>query len=146
MPAYFNGNVYYGPQGNRLLQFRFTNARLSTAPVAKSAASFTYPGSTPSVSANGSQNGIVWAIEHSDPNDVLHAYNASNLSTELYDTHQAPNSRDAFGTASHFGTPLIVNGKVYVGTTNSVAVFGLLGKGAFAKPAGHKKALSANKN
>jgi hypothetical protein len=126
MPAYFNGSVYYGPVGNNLLQFSFTNAKLSSAPVAKSAASFVYPGSTPSVSANGSQNGIVWAIEHSDPTDVLHAYNANSVAQELYNSGQAPNGRDQFGSASHFGTPMIVNGKVYVGTQNGVAVFGLL--------------------
>jgi hypothetical protein len=126
MPAYFNGNVYFGPEGYNLLQFSFTNAKLSTAPVAKSTASFTYPGSTPSVSANGTQNGIVWAIEHSDPNDVLHAYNASSVAQEIYNSSQAGNGRDSFGSASHFGTPMIVNGKVYVGTQNGVAVFGLL--------------------
>jgi hypothetical protein len=126
MPAFFNGNVYYGPVGNNLLQFTFTNALLSTSPVAKSAASFTYPGTTPSVSANGTQNGIVWAIEHSNPNDVLHAYNASSVATELYNSSQAPNGRDQFGSASRFGTPMIVNGKVFVGTQNGLAVFGLL--------------------
>jgi hypothetical protein len=126
MPAFFNGNVYYGPVGNNLLQFTFTNALLSTSPVAKSAASFTYPGTTPSVSANGTQNGIVWAIEHSDPTDVLHAYNANSVATELYNSSQAPNGRDQFGSASRFGTPMIVNGKVYVGTQNGLAVFGLL--------------------
>jgi len=98
-----------------------------TTPQSKSGASFTYPGTTPSVSANGSSNGIVWAIEHSDPQDVLHAYKASNLGKELYNSSQAGNNRDQFGTASHFGTPMIVNGKVYVGTINSVAVFGLRG-------------------
>jgi len=127
-PAYFKGNIYYGPVGNNLLQFQFSKARLSTSPHSKSVASFTYPGTTPSISANGSTNGIVWAIEHSDPNDVLHAYNASNLAKELYNSSQAGNNRDQFGTASHFGTPMIVNGKVYVGTTNSVVVFGLLGQ------------------
>jgi hypothetical protein len=126
MPAYFNGNVYFGPEGYNLLQFSFTNAKLSTAPVAKSTASFTYPGSTPSVSANGTQNGIVWAIEHSDPNDVLHAYNASSVAQEIYNSSQAGNGRDSFGSASHFGTPMIVNGKVYVGTQNGVVAFGLL--------------------
>lgn len=126
MPAYFNGNVYFGPEGNNLLQFRFTNAKLSTSPVARSTANFTYPGSTPSVSANGTQNGIVWAVEHSDPNDVLHAYNANSVAKELYNSGQAPNGRDQFGSASHFGTPMIVNGKVYVGTQNGLAVFGLL--------------------
>jgi len=125
MPAYYRGNVYYGPRKNNLLQFRFSNAKLSASPVSTSTATFAYPGTTPSVSANGSQNGIVWAIEHSGP-DVLHAYDASNLKNELYNSNQAANGRDQFGSASHFGTPMIVNGKVYVGTSNSVVVFGLL--------------------
>jgi hypothetical protein len=125
MPAYYRRNIYYGPVGNNLLDFRFTNAKLSTSPVSSTTTSFAYPGTTPSISANGSQNGIVWAIEHASPS-VLHAYNAENLTQELYNTNQAPNGRDQFGDASHFGTPMIVNGKVYVGTTNSVVVFGLL--------------------
>jgi len=125
VPAYFNGSLYFGPQGNNLLQFSFTQARLSTAPVSKSPTAFGYPGSSPSVSANGKTNGIVWAIEHSGP-DVLHAYSATNLATELYNSNQASGGRDQFGQASHFGTPMIVNGKVYVGTTNGVAAFGLL--------------------
>jgi hypothetical protein len=90
-----------------------------------SSIAFTYPGSTPSVSANGTSNGIVWAIEHKSTS-VLHAYKASDLSKELYNSNQAAGNRDHFGSASHFGTPTIVNGKVYVGTTNGVAVFGLL--------------------
>lgn len=126
MPAYFHGSVYYGSVGNNLLQFQFSQAKLLTAPVSKSATSFTYPGSTPSVSANGITNGIVWAIEHSGP-DVLRAYDATNLANELYNSNQAPGGRDQFGNASHFGTPTIIHGKVYVGTDNSVAVFGLLG-------------------
>ncbi len=125
--AYFNGSVYFGPEGNNLMQFQFSKARVSTSPHSKSVASFTYPGTTPSISADGASNGIVWAIEHTDPVDVLHAYRAANLATELYNSNQAKNQRDHFGSASHFGTPMIVNGKVYVGTTNGVAVFGLLG-------------------
>jgi len=128
MPAFFNGSVYYGPNGYNLLQFRFSEARLSTSPTSKSAATFEYPGSTPSISASGSTNGIVWAIEHSDPNDVLHAYEAANLAKELYNSNQAGGGRDQFGQASHFGTPMIVNGKVYVGTTTNVTAFGLLKK------------------
>lgn len=124
-PAFYEGNIYYGPVSNNLLQFKFTNAKLSAAPISSSTANFPYPGSTPSISANGSANGIVWAIEHSSPS-VLHAYDASNLKNELYNSNQAPNGRDQFGSASHFGTPMIVNGKVFVGTTNSVVVFGLL--------------------
>jgi hypothetical protein len=126
MSAYFNGSVYFGPQANNLMQFEFSQAKLSTSPVSKSSATFEYPGSTPSISANGSSNGIVWAIEHSDPTDVLHAYQAGNLAKEIYNSNQASGSRDQFGQASHFGTPMIINGKVYVGTTTNVTAFGLL--------------------
>jgi len=125
MPAFYNGNIYYAPQGWNLLQFKFTQAKLSTTPLSISATSFAYPGSTPSVSANGGSNGIVWAIEHKSTS-VLHAYRANDLSKELYNSNQAAGNRDHFGTASHFGTPTIVNGKVYVGTATGVAVFGLL--------------------
>jgi hypothetical protein len=128
MPALFGDSVYFGPQGSRLLQFKFSEAKLSNSPASKSSSSFPYPGTTPSVSANGSTNGIVWAIEHSDPNDVLRAYNAANLAEELYNSNQAGGGRDQFGQASHFGTPMIVNGKVYVGTTTNVTAFGLLKK------------------
>ncbi|HYA22567.1 MAG TPA: PQQ-binding-like beta-propeller repeat protein [Terriglobales bacterium] len=128
MPAFYEGSVYFGSVGNNLLQFKFSQAKLSTSPVSKSSATFEYPGSTPGISANGSSNGIVWAIEHSDPNDVLHAYQAGNLAKELYNSNQASAGRDQFGQASHFGTPMIVNGKVYVGTTANVTAFGLLSK------------------
>ena len=127
MPAYFNQSVYFGPVSNRLLQFKLSNAKLASSPASKSSFSFSYPGTTPSISANGTSNGIVWAIEHSSP-DVLHAFAADDLSKELYNTNQAPNSRDHFGNASHFPTPMIVNGKVFVGTTNGLAVFGQLGQ------------------
>jgi hypothetical protein len=128
MPAYFNGSVYFGPESYNLLQYTFSQAKLGTTPASSSAASFAYPGSTPGISADQTQNGIVWAIEHSGGPDVLHAYDASNLQHELYNSNQATGGRDHFGSASHFGTPMIVNGKVYVGTSNSVTAFGLLGK------------------
>ena len=61
---------------------------------------------------------------------MLHAYDASNLSHELYNSTQAPSSRDAFGAGNKSITPTIVNGRVYVGTTNGVGVFGTLGPSA----------------
>jgi hypothetical protein len=124
MPAFFNGTLYFGPVGQPILAFRFANARLLATPVAQTANAFGYPGTTPSISSNKSQAGIVWAAENTDP-AVLHAYSASNLK-ELYNTNQAPNGRDQFGVGNKFITPLIVNGKVYVGTTTGVGVFGLL--------------------
>jgi predicted lipid-binding transport protein (Tim44 family) len=93
--------------------------------VAQTSSSFGYPGVTPSISANNGLNAIVWAAENTDP-AVLHAYDARNLH-ELYNTNQAANGRDQFGTGNKFITPTIANGKVYVGTTSSVGVFGLLG-------------------
>jgi hypothetical protein len=125
MPAYFSGNVYFGPQSNNLLQFRISQAKLSTSPVFKTTTNFEYPGTTPSVSANGTSNAIVWAVEHSYPS-ILHAYNAANVSHEIYNSNEAPGGRDTLGYASHFGTPTIVNGKVYVGTTTGVTVYGHL--------------------
>jgi len=127
MPAYFNYTVYYGGVGDYLKAFSITNALLGTTPSSKSATTFGYPGATPSVSANGVSNGIVWALESSTGSTaVLHAYDATNLGKELYNSTQAAGGRDSFGTGNKFITPMIVNGKVYVGTPNGVAVFGLL--------------------
>src|SRR5581483_3265862 len=96
-PAYFNGTVYYAGQKDVLKAFPLTQAKLAVAPSSRSAAVFPYPGSTPSVSANGTQNAIVWALESpSGGPGVLHAYDATNLSNEFYNSNQAANERDAF--------------------------------------------------
>lgn len=124
-PAYFNGTVYYGPQGGALLAFKLTNAMLGGSPSSQTALSFPYPGTAAAVSANGNANGIVWAHENS-ATAVLHAYDAGNLATELYNSKQAAGGRDSFGSGNKFITPTIADGKVFVGTTNGVAVFGLL--------------------
>ena len=123
MPAYFNGTVYIGAVGSALKAFPVTNAQLASIPSSQSTHVFSYPGVTPSVSASGASNGIVWAIENSGA--ILFAYDATDLTKELYNSNQAANSRDHF-SGNKFITPMVVNGKVYVGTPNSVAVFGLL--------------------
>jgi hypothetical protein len=126
-PAYFNGAVYYGPKGGALLAFTLSNAMLSAAPTSQSAASFAYPGTAAAVSASGTANGIVWAHENAGSGAaVLHAYDAANLAKELYNSTQAANGRDSFGAANKFITPTIADGKVLVGTTAGVGVFGLL--------------------
>ena len=125
-PAYFNGSVYYGPRGGHLLAFPLAAAMLAGTPSSRSAATFGYPGTAPAVSANGSANGIVWAYENAGSGAVLHAYNAGDLATELYNSTQAANSRDSIGAGNKFITPTIADGKVFVATTNGVAVFGLL--------------------
>jgi hypothetical protein len=126
-PAFFNGVLYYASDGDALKAFPFTNATMATAPTSVSTATFAHPGSTPAVSANGTQNGIVWAVESAlAAPAVLHAYDPSNLQHEFYNSNQAAGGRDAFGNGNKFITPLVVNGKVYIGTQTGVAIFGLL--------------------
>jgi hypothetical protein len=122
--AYFPGSVYFGPQGGHLMQFTFHNARLLPTPTSQTTTTFVYPGTSPSVSSNGLRNAIVWAAENG-PTAALHAYVAQNLGHELYNSNQA-GTADHFGAGNKFITPMLANGKVYVGTTNGVAVFGLL--------------------
>ncbi|HEY0768503.1 MAG TPA: PQQ-binding-like beta-propeller repeat protein, partial [Steroidobacteraceae bacterium] len=124
-PAYFNGRVYFGPQERNLAAFTIANARLSASPSSSSAVAFPYPGTSPAISANGSSNGIVWAHQNTNP-AVLYAFDAGNLGHKLYDSSQAANGRDQFGASNKFITPMIADGKVFVGTQSGVAVFGLL--------------------
>ena len=128
-PAYFNNTVYYGGQGDVLKAFPVSQAKLAAVPSSRSAIAFPYPGTTPSVSANGTTNGIVWALESgTGAPAVLHAYDATNLGNELYNSNQPlpGGGSSGFGLGNKFLTPVVANGNVYVGTPNGVAVFGLL--------------------
>ncbi|MBV9508513.1 MAG: pyrrolo-quinoline quinone [Acidobacteriia bacterium] len=125
MPAWFNGQIYYGAVGDSLKAFPFSGATLSSTPSSQTSLKFSFPGTTSSISANGSTNGIVWAVENKSPDAVLHAYLASNLASELYNS-SSKSLRDRFGPGNKFITPTIVNGKVYVGTPTGVVAFGLL--------------------
>jgi outer membrane protein assembly factor BamB len=122
MPAYYNNTVYYGGANDTLKAFSISNAKLATSPRAQSPTNFEYPGTTPSITAHGTENGIVWTVENSNP-AVLHAYVAADLQ-ELYNSNMAAKGRDHFGAGNKFITPLAVNGKVFVGTPDGVAVFG----------------------
>jgi outer membrane protein assembly factor BamB len=124
-PGYFNGTVYYGDAGGTLKAFAVSNAKLADHPVSQTNGSFGFPGAAPAISANGTANAIVWASENSNP-AVLHAYDATNLSRELYNSNQAANGRDHFGAGNKFIVPTVADGRVFVGTTGGVAVFGLL--------------------
>jgi Immunoglobulin domain/PQQ enzyme repeat len=124
-PAYFNGTVYYGDVGETLKAFSISGAKLIATPQSQSPSQFAYPGTAPSVSANGTSNAIVWAHENASP-AVLHAYDAANLAHEIYNSNQAAGNRDHFGAGNKYITPAVADGKVFVGTTAGVAVFGLL--------------------
>lgn len=130
---YLAGTTGDAGQGDTLKMYSVTNGSISTAPVAQSTNIFPV-GATPSVSSNGTSNGVVWAIERADTLDtrpgmkaaILYAYDATNVATMLYNSAQAGN-RDQPGCGNKFQTPTIANGRVYVGTQTQLDAFGLLG-------------------
>jgi len=136
-PAYFNGSFYYAGQNDNLKQFTISNASFSlgSLPDSVSADNYQYPGhgATPSISADGTSNGIVWTLDHGT--NELRAYDATNLLNnhnepmsvnDLYTSAQASNNRDNPGTLIKFSVPTVTNGHVYVGTSNHLVVYGLL--------------------
>jgi hypothetical protein len=124
MPAYFHNTVYFGGTSDYIKAFPIVNGKLASSPSSQTSTTFLYPGPTPSISSNFARNGILWAVEDAGTS-VLYAYNALDLRQEVYDSNQQ-GSRDHFGRSAKFVTPMIANGRVYVGTQTGVAVFGLL--------------------
>ncbi len=139
--AYWNNNIYsggtnpgasgtYTGDGNRLTAYSFVNGVLSTAPTSQSHEIFGFPGPTPSVSANGTTYGVVWALK-TDPLEsvgfaTLLAYDATNLANTLYSSNDKL-SRDNPGPGVRWSVPTIANGKVYAGAYGELSVYGLLG-------------------
>ncbi|HEY4764392.1 MAG TPA: immunoglobulin domain-containing protein [Candidatus Sulfotelmatobacter sp.] len=131
-PAWWNDAFYLGGNGDAIESFAFDpiGGTLSPTPSSETAVLFTYPGATPSISANGATNGILWALLESNFSNVtgkavLYAYDAANLNNLLYSSSQNP-TRDNAGLSVKFGVPTIANGKVYVPGRNAMTVFGLL--------------------
>jgi hypothetical protein len=124
--------IYNGDDGDPIRAFTLTSSGVSEAGVMATTHVFD-DGTAPAISANGTTNGIVWAIEQTDDGDhqptfqpaVLHAFDATNLSSELYNTAQAASGRDTAGPAVKMQVPMIANGKVYVGTQTELDVYGL---------------------
>lgn len=128
-PAYWQEQVYFTGSNSYPMQFSIQGSLLSTVPIAQSNKHFGYPGGSPTVSANGNNNGIVWILETdkfgNNGNAILRAFDAANVSRELYDSNQ-DSSRDAAGPAVKFTVPTVANGKVYVPTQTELNVYGLL--------------------
>jgi len=151
-PAFWQNNLYVGGQGDSLRQFTFDpdTELFNTAAASQSSQVFGYPGTTPSVSSQGESHGLVWAIDaslygYASPNAaggvncsavpvppactgpaILHAYDATDLAMEYWNSSMAANNRDQAGNAVKFVPPTVANGKVYVGTRTQVDVYGLL--------------------
>jgi hypothetical protein len=130
-PAYFAGTFYYATHNSPGQAFSISNGAFKTVPTSQTPDMSSYPGSTPSVSANGNTNAIVWMLDRAT--NQLRAYDARNLATELYTSAQAPNGRDRLAPPPHFSVPTVANGMVYAGTLKDVLVaYGLLSRGANA--------------
>jgi hypothetical protein len=117
--AYFNNTVYFSAAHDQVKAFSLQGGLLSPLPVSASSVTFAELGTVPSISASGTTNGILWTI---DPAAQLHAFDAADLRHQLYQGNA--------GSYVRFSTPTIANGKVYVGTLNSLVVFGLQNKAA----------------
>lgn len=132
-PAFFNGQLYYaGGYVDRGKAFSIVNAFLDPTAVAQTPDGYGYLGSTPTVSANGADHGIVWCLDRGA--NQLRAYSAADFSRELYTSGQAANGRDQLGTAVKFGVPTVVNGAVYVGTSEDAGPSALVCYGLFSAP------------
>jgi hypothetical protein len=124
-PVYFNGTLYFSPVADAVQAFALTNGRLPASATSRSSQIFSYPGGTLSLSASGTSNGILWALERrGSGSGVLWAYDATDLSKDLYNSDQA-GSRDALDEVVKFTAPVIANGKVYVATATKLWIFGL---------------------
>jgi uncharacterized membrane protein len=132
-PVFFNNYVYYAARNDTIKAFQLSNGLLSATPTSQSAEIYAIRGGSFSASANGSANGILWALQNNgnSPNDdvgapgILFAYDATNLANELYNSAQA-GSRDTLDFAVKFSIPLIANGKVFIAGQSQLTVFGLL--------------------
>ncbi|MDB5310947.1 MAG: pyrrolo-quinoline quinone [Gemmataceae bacterium] len=146
-PAYFNGSLDFNGSSDVLKAFQLlASGSLTPTPTSRATTPFGFPGATPSISANGTQDGIVWTLQtdaYPGGPAVLHAYDASDLSKELYNSNQAANGRDKTGIAIPFAVPTVANGRVYVGTNDVLSVYGLLPTG---RPQVFNTGVDANGN
>ena len=125
VPSYWNNSVYLAGELDHIKQFALVNGLLTQQPVSQTTMAFggAGPAST-SITANGNSNGILWAIRHTNP--ALFAFDPTNLAHEFYDSTQALQARDHLLPVIRFATPTISNGKVYIGGTTALQVYGLL--------------------
>lgn len=128
-PAYWNGHVYVWPKRGNLTRYTIIDGHGQLASLGLSGiSSQSEPGawgSTPSISANGTQDGIVWSVDYSKSPQVVYAHNAADVSQMLWSSAQNEDFDDG-GYPQKFGVPTIADGQVFVGAVNQVEVYGLI--------------------
>jgi len=134
-PAFWSGNLYYHTEGDMLKVYSWANGLLSTTPVSTGQHVYLNHGASPSISSNGTTDAIVWDVDNSGyPSSggsggtpaILHAYDATNVNHELYNSSLATGSRDTAGHACKFSVPTVTDGKVFVPTCTELDIYGLL--------------------
>ena len=125
IPTYFNGSIYFWGTNDNMKAFSFVSGVMSTGHTSSSNEFSNFPGPTPVVSANGTTNGIVWAIQSDSTPEILRAYDPSNVNNIIYSSDQN-SGRDTPGNPIKFAVPTVANGKVYVPAQLQVSVYGLL--------------------
>jgi len=135
LPAYWNNTLYFAGAKHSMSSIPLVNGRPNFKQISNNTTAIPYPGGTPSISSNGTTAGtaILWVVDASHfisssagvGPAILHAFDATNINNELWNSTQAPNNRDAAGDSVKFAVPTVVSGKVYVGTTDFVNVYGL---------------------
>jgi len=130
--------LYVWGWADYLFSYRMVDDQFLTAPSAQSSFRTGFPGGILALSANGSipGTGILWVTRVNTDGlagaGVLHAFDASDISKELWNREQN-SARDRLGAFAKFNTPTVANGKVYVGTfSKQLVVYGLLNAGVKA--------------
>lgn len=127
-PAYWLNQTYFWGDGDFLKAYRLYGSLFSATPVSEDSKNSLYPAPTPTVSANGSTNGIVWAVftsaNKTNGPAILRAYDAANVSRQLFDS--STKSANQAGPAVKFVVPTVADGRVYIGTQSELDVFGIL--------------------
>ncbi len=132
-PAYFNQQLYFVAAGTSpAMSFALPegSAQIDPTPTSVSADTYGIRGATPSISSDGSENGIIWTIDTTT--NQLRAYDATGFNDELYTSAQSAKHRDKLGYSIKFSVPTVANGYVYVGTSNRLDAYGLLNPPAAA--------------
>ena len=121
-PAFFNGKLYWFGAGDNGKAYTVVNGAFSTSPVLSTADGHDWPGCTPTISANGVNNAILWALDRGS--SQLRAYDPGLLGSPIWTTALAPNNRDQYGPAVKFAAPTVADGHVFTGTGNSIILYG----------------------